>query len=129
MGQVTVTLNGRAYRLRCGEGEEARLIELADMVRDKLTPLVQEFGQAGDDRLLLMTALLMADELLDARARLAALAGPIQSSPDLAAQTAPPPAPEPHAPARAATGRTPRAERPRPSHASGEPPPLATGAT
>jgi len=73
MGQVTITLNGRSYRLRCGDGEEQRLIALADHVRGKLTVLVQQFGQAGEDRLLLMSALLIADELWDAKARLQAL--------------------------------------------------------
>ena len=115
MGQVTITLNGRTYRLRCGEGEEARLIELADVVRDKLQTLIDQFGQAGDDRLLLMSALLIADELVDARARLAALSGETQ-----------PPPPEQASPARAQPGRTPRAERSRlPTAAPGsEPPPI-----
>ena len=72
MGQVTVTLNGRTYRLRCGDGEEERLIALADHVRGKLDTLVAQYGQAGDDRLLLMAALLIADELWDARTQLAA---------------------------------------------------------
>ena len=70
MGQVTVTLNGRSYRLRCGDGEEQSLLALADHVRSKLNGLVQQFGQAGEDRLLLMSALLIADELWDAKARL-----------------------------------------------------------
>jgi cell division protein ZapA len=70
MGQVTVTLNGRTYRLSCGDGEEQRLLALADHVRGKLNGLIQQFGQAGEDRLLLMAALLIADELWDARARL-----------------------------------------------------------
>jgi cell division protein ZapA len=73
MGQVTVTLNGRSYRLRCGEDEEQRLFALADHVRGKLDGLVQEFGQAGDDRLLLMAALLISDELFDAREELESL--------------------------------------------------------
>ena len=30
MGQVTVVLNGRTYRLECGEGEESHLIALAE---------------------------------------------------------------------------------------------------
>jgi len=76
MAQVTITLNGRTYRLQCGDGEEPRLIELADVVRGKLQTLVSEFGQAGDDRLLLMTALLIADELLETRAHLAGLTQP-----------------------------------------------------
>lgn len=70
MGQVTVTLNGRTYRLRCGEGEERRLVELATHVSERVEGLAAEFGQVGDDRLLLMAALLIADELWDTRERL-----------------------------------------------------------
>ena len=33
MGQVSVTLNGRTYRLECGEGEETHLIALAEYLR------------------------------------------------------------------------------------------------
>ncbi len=73
MGQASITLNGRIYRLSCGDGEEARLQELSAVVRDKLEPLVAEFGQVGDERLLLMSALLIADEMLDAQARVDAL--------------------------------------------------------
>lgn len=73
MGQVAVTLNGRTYRLQCGDGEEERLLALAAHVRDRLETLTAEFGQAGDERLLLMAALLTADELLEARDRIAEL--------------------------------------------------------
>jgi cell division protein ZapA (FtsZ GTPase activity inhibitor) len=70
MGHVTVTLNGRAYRLRCDDGEERRLVALADHVRGKVEALVSEFGQVGDDRLLAMAALLVADEYFDACERM-----------------------------------------------------------
>lgn len=73
MGQVTVTVNGRTYRLQCGDGEERRLIELATHVGSRIDGLADEFGQVGDERLLLMAALLVADELWDARERLAQL--------------------------------------------------------
>ena len=73
MGQASVTLNGRSYRLSCGDGEEPRLRQLAAEVAARLDRLVAEFGKAGDDRLLLMTSLILADELLDARARVEAL--------------------------------------------------------
>ena len=69
MGQVTVTLNGRSYRLECGDGEEERLRQLAAHVRERMDKLVAEFGQAGDERLALMAALLVTDELFDARQR------------------------------------------------------------
>lgn len=70
MGQILVTLNGRSYRLACGDGEEARLQSLAAIVKSKVDQLAIQFGQVGEDRLFLMSALLIADELLDARERL-----------------------------------------------------------
>ena len=70
MGQVTITLNSRTYRLRCGDGEERRLLQLADHLKRRIDGLAAEFGQVGDDRLLVMAALLVTDELLDALDRL-----------------------------------------------------------
>lgn len=67
MGQVSVTLNGRTYRLSCGEGEEARLRQLAAHVNGHIEDLVREHGQVGPERLLLMASLLITDELYEAR--------------------------------------------------------------
>ena len=67
MRQVSVTLNGRTYRLACDDGDEGRLMELAAHVKARVEQLTMEFGQVGDDRLLLMSALLIADELWDTR--------------------------------------------------------------
>ncbi|MBU2582321.1 MAG: cell division protein ZapA [Alphaproteobacteria bacterium] len=67
MGKVTTTINGRSYRLNCADGEEDRLNAIADYLREKVDGLVGEFGQVGDDRLLAMAALMIADELFDAR--------------------------------------------------------------
>lgn len=67
MGQVSVTLNSRMYRLACEDGEEGRLVELATHVKERVDELTLQFGQVGDDRLLLMAALLIADELWDTR--------------------------------------------------------------
>ena len=69
MGQVTVTLNGRTYRMRCADGEEERVHMLVDHVRDKLTALTDQFGKAGNERLLLMAAILITDELFELRDR------------------------------------------------------------
>jgi cell division protein ZapA len=73
MGQATITINGRTYRLKCGDGEEAQLLALSDIVCQRVDSLAGEFPAAGDDRLQLMAALMLADELLDAQARLKAL--------------------------------------------------------
>lgn len=68
MAQVTVTVNGRSYPIACKEGEEARIGELARYVDSKMRNFAQEFGNVGEARLLLLTALVLADELADAQA-------------------------------------------------------------
>ena len=75
MGQVTVTLNAKTYRLRCGDGEEQRLAELAEHVGQRIEHLATQFGQFGDERLLLMAALLITDDMLELKARLARAEG------------------------------------------------------
>jgi cell division protein ZapA len=72
MGQVAVSLNGRTYRFVCGDGEEARIEALAAYVGSKLEGLDQDFSRLGDDRMLVMVALLITDELFEARASLGA---------------------------------------------------------
>ncbi len=71
MGQVNVTVNGRTYRLECGTGEEKHLLSLAEFVSGHVETMRKKFGQAGDDRLILMAALLVADELWEQKRQLA----------------------------------------------------------
>ncbi|XSG83433.1 MAG: cell division protein ZapA [Methyloligella sp. ZOD6] len=67
MGQVSVTLNGRTYRLECNNGEEAHLIALSEHLASHIESMKRKFGQIGDDRLILMAALMVTDELWDMR--------------------------------------------------------------
>ena len=67
MGQVSVTLNGRTYRLECGEGEEAHLIALSEYLAAHMESMKHKFGQVGDDRLILMASLMVTDELWELR--------------------------------------------------------------
>jgi cell division protein ZapA len=71
MGQISVTLNGRTYRLECGEGEEAHLIELAEYLGNHVEDMKRKFGQVGDDRLILMASLVVLDELWELRRQMA----------------------------------------------------------
>lgn len=70
MPEVTVTVNGRDYRLECNDGEETQLLGLAKEIGQHIDRLRARFGQAGDDRLLLMAGLIVADELSETRAKL-----------------------------------------------------------
>jgi len=63
---LEVAINGRKHQLQCAEGEEPRLRRLAAYVDSRLGELVQQHGQVGDARLLVLVSLLIADELSDA---------------------------------------------------------------
>jgi cell division protein ZapA len=70
MGQVTISLNGKSYRLECDDGEETHLTALADQIGRQIEILKERVGQVGDDRLLLMAGLVLADELHNSRRQL-----------------------------------------------------------
>ncbi|MGH6953819.1 MAG: cell division protein ZapA [Alphaproteobacteria bacterium] len=70
MGQVAISLNGRSYQLACEDGQEEHLRALGDELDRRIADLVAKMGQIGDMRLVIMAALIVADELADARASL-----------------------------------------------------------
>jgi cell division protein ZapA len=73
MPLVNVMINGKAYTLGCDEGEESHLKELAAVIDAKAREALGMIGQqAGDARMLLMAAILLADEHHDLTAKLAA---------------------------------------------------------
>ena len=73
MAQTTIQVNERSYSLSCGEGEEERLAQLAAYVSARIEKLRDEFGKVGDDKLMVMSMVLMADEVLEAKDRVRAL--------------------------------------------------------
>jgi cell division protein ZapA len=66
MSMVEVTFNGRKHQVQCGDGEEPRLRRLAAYVDSCAAKLRQQHGQLPDAKVLLLTSLLVADELSDA---------------------------------------------------------------
>ncbi|HXV74218.1 MAG TPA: cell division protein ZapA [Sphingomonadales bacterium] len=70
MGQVSVSVNNQRYTLACRDGEEDRLLSLARLVDGKVRMLTARLGQVGDTKLILMAALLLADEMDDLRTQL-----------------------------------------------------------
>ena len=68
MGQVSVVIGGRTYPLSCRDGDEPHLGALAAGIAAKADGLAAQLGQMSEARLLLMAALMIADELHEARA-------------------------------------------------------------
>ena len=67
MSVVQLMINGHAYPVACDEGEEPRLRELGEYIDRRVQALAKSLGPTmGETRLMLMAALLIADELSEA---------------------------------------------------------------
>ena len=65
MAQVTVRINGYAYTIGCQDGEEAHLEAMAGEVERRIDTIKATAGPSGEARMLVMAALLMADDLYE----------------------------------------------------------------
>jgi cell division protein ZapA len=79
MSHINVTINGRQYRMACEEGQEVRLLKLAENLESRIESLRGKFGEIGDARLTVMAALTACDELVDAGARIRTLEQEVES--------------------------------------------------
>ncbi len=71
MAQVTVTIDGKAYRMACEEGQEAHLVELATRFDNYVSHLKSQFGEIGDLRITVMAGIMVMDELSETNRRIA----------------------------------------------------------
>lgn len=90
MARINITLAGRSFPIACDDGQEERVRQVAAYLDRRLTEVKAAVQSATDIHLLVMVSLLVADELFDARATLAAQAQAGAAQP---APPAPPPAP------------------------------------
>ncbi|MFC3164074.1 cell division protein ZapA [Ciceribacter thiooxidans] len=71
MAQVTVTIDGKAYRMACEEGQEPHLFELATRFDNYVSHLKSQFGEIGDLRITVMAGIMVMDELSEMNRRIA----------------------------------------------------------
>jgi cell division protein ZapA len=88
MNHINVTINGRQYRMACEDGQEVRLLKLAESFESRIQNLRGKFGEIGDARLTVMAALTACDELLDASYRIRSLEEELASLRDVRASAA-----------------------------------------
>lgn len=70
MGKVQVEINQKLYPVGCEDGQDRRVLELGRMLDAHVTQLVSDLGQISELKLMLMGALMLADELVEAREKL-----------------------------------------------------------
>jgi len=88
MSHINVSINGRQFRMACEEGQETRLLKLAEDFETRIQNLRGKFGEIGDARLTVMAALTACDELLDASYRIRSLEEELVSLRDVRAGAA-----------------------------------------
>jgi cell division protein ZapA len=73
MAQVVVTIDGKAYRMACEEGQESHLEGLAQNFDRYVGHLKSQFGEIGDLRVTVMASIMVMDELSESARRIGEL--------------------------------------------------------
>ena len=83
MSTLNLTIYGREYTIACDDGQEAHLNQLAHEVNDRVRQISQQVGRQGEGMMLVLAALMMADEMAQKKARIYRFdrrgAGPLRS--------------------------------------------------
>jgi cell division protein ZapA len=67
MSEVKISLNGRIYDIGCDPGQEPRVLELAAYIDQRLQQIARSGAAYSDAHLFVLTSLVLADELFDAK--------------------------------------------------------------
>ena len=88
MSSIEVTIYGRKYRMACDEGQEEHLRGLAEDFDGRIARVKKDLGEIGDARLMVVAALILADELHEATKRLDAAEAQLASAQSVGAVAA-----------------------------------------
>ena len=77
MGEVSVEINGRKFRMACEDDQEAHLTALAHRFNTHVDQFKGSFGEIGDNRLTVMAGIAVLDELAEAEKRIEQLEGEV----------------------------------------------------
>jgi cell division protein ZapA len=81
MADVTISINGRSYEIACDNGQEGRILDLASYVDHKLQQIARAGGAWNEAHLLVLAALVLADEVFEEREQAATRPAVRQSPP------------------------------------------------
>ncbi|QFT30075.1 cell division protein ZapA [Roseibium porphyridii] len=80
MAQITVTINGKAFRMACDDGEEERLQGLAARFDGWIGELKGAFGEIGDQRLTVMAGIMATDQLSELERKIVRLEADLEDA-------------------------------------------------
>lgn len=65
MARVMLEIGGTSWPVACRDGEEPEVLRLGRMLAERWAPAQRASGDAGAARVMLLIALMLADELVD----------------------------------------------------------------
>jgi len=68
MAEISITINGRNYGIACDDGQEQRVKQLAAYVDSRLKDIARAGAASNESHLLVLTSIILADEIADMRA-------------------------------------------------------------
>jgi len=71
MAQLTIEINGKPYIVGCEDGQESHLRGLAELVDARVREIAPDAGAMGETRLMLLAALMLADEVGNLKGKIA----------------------------------------------------------
>ncbi len=80
MSEVNLRINGRNYPILCDDGQEARIKELAGYIDSRLKEISESGAASNDNHLLVLTSLILADEIFSLKDNLNAAEGLLDES-------------------------------------------------
>lgn len=73
MGHINLVINGRNFGMECDDGQEQRVMDLGRYVDNKVRTISSAGAASNENHLLVLSALMLADEIFELRENLAAL--------------------------------------------------------
>lgn len=89
MSTVRAQVYGKEYALACDDGQERHLQQLVSQVNERTERLGAHLGRIPDSLMMLYSALMLADELHEAKAEIARTRQHLQAAGNLANAAAP----------------------------------------
>lgn len=86
MAEVNISINGRIHEISCDNGQEGRVVDLASYIDQRLQQIARSGAAYNDAHLMVLTALVIADELFETREKLSALSASSAAAPAPAAK-------------------------------------------
>ena len=80
MGEVNITISGKNYGISCQDGQEQRVHDLGTYVDKRLKSIAQAGAANNENHLLVLTALMLSDEIFDLRDNMGSQSQQLQSA-------------------------------------------------